>query len=85
MTAAVTIEGLRLERALLLPEGTLIDYQRRRVVWVVENGKAQYREPVVVPVPPDGLLVLSGLEAGAVLVSHSAQPLREGLAVEVAR
>ncbi|MCB1844244.1 MAG: efflux RND transporter periplasmic adaptor subunit, partial [Halioglobus sp.] len=47
MTARVALAATRMPDVLLLPEDALVDRQRRRVVFVVENGVARQREPLL--------------------------------------
>lgn len=83
MTASVTIEGISVPNALLLPEAALIDRQRRRVVFVVENGVAHLREPLLAAGFSNRLQIIDGLDVGEQVVISGQERLREGSTVQI--
>ncbi|MEH6548687.1 MAG: efflux RND transporter periplasmic adaptor subunit [Pseudomonadales bacterium] len=71
MTAKVNIQGFELPETLVLPEDALVDRNRRRVVFVVEEGRAVMREPLLGAGMVDSLFIYSGLVPGEkVIVGH---------------
>ncbi len=84
MTARVELEGLSYDGALLVPAAATVDRQRRRVVFVVRDGRAYEVEPVLAATLDDRIPVLAGLEAGDVLVISGLEGLIDGSEVEVA-
>lgn len=83
MTASVAIEGISVPNALLLPESALVDRQRRRVVFVVEEGIARMREPLLAAGFSNRLQIIDGLKAGEQVVVAGQSRLRDGSAVRV--
>ena len=83
MTASATLDGIRIENALLLPEKALVDRDRRRVVFVVEEGVAHIREPLLAAGFSNRLHILDGLSAGDRVVIAGQRNLLDGTAVSV--
>jgi membrane fusion protein (multidrug efflux system) len=83
MTATVTTTGQAIAQSLLLPEEALIDRDRRRVVFVAENGIARRREPMLAAGYSNRLQVLAGLEAGDLVIVEGQQLLSDGMAVSI--
>ena len=83
MTAGVTLDGITVEDALLLPEEALVDRERRRVVFVVEDGVAVKREPLLGAGYSNRLHILAGLAAGEQVVVAGHGRLLHGTAVLV--
>ncbi len=81
MTVTAQVQGLEVPDALLLPERALVDRDRRRVVFVVQDGIARQREPLLAAGLSDALIVLAGLEAGDSVVVEGQQRLIDGTAV----
>lgn len=52
-------------------------------VWVVENGKTALRQVALGNRDANGIRVLSGLNAGATVITHSDQSLEENQSIEV--
>ena len=76
MTATVQIAGVAFPEVLLLPEQALVDRDRRKVVYVVREGRALQVEPLLGAGYSDRLLVLSGLSDGdRVIVGNLARVL----------
>lgn len=82
MTATVNIRGETTQAELLIPESALIDHQRQRVVFVVENNKAVLRQPRLQVGLGDQVKVISGLQPGEQLVINSNRPLSDGMSVK---
>ncbi|MFT4614498.1 MAG: RND family efflux transporter MFP subunit, partial [Bacteroidia bacterium] len=83
MTAKAALVGVTLRQALLLPEAALVDRNRRRVVFVLEQGTVHQREPLLGAGFNDRLLVVEGLSAGEQVVIRGHSGLLEGTAVSV--
>ncbi|CAA0109065.1 Multidrug resistance protein MdtA [Halioglobus japonicus] len=83
MTASAELQGIKVPDSLLLPEAALVDRNRRRVVFVVENGVAQLREPLLAAGFSNRLQILAGLEAGDKVVVSGQSLLLDGDAVTV--
>lgn len=85
MTARAELQGIRVADALLLPEAALVDRNRRRVVFVVEQGVAHMREPLLAAGFSNRLQILEGLAAGDTVVVAGQSLLLDGTAVTVHR
>ncbi|MFK7976340.1 MAG: efflux RND transporter periplasmic adaptor subunit [Halioglobus sp.] len=83
MTASVTIAGISVPNALLLPEAALIDRQRKRVVFVVEQGVARLREPLLAAGFSNRLQIIDGLVPGEQVVTAGQERLRDGTPVRI--
>jgi RND family efflux transporter MFP subunit len=83
MTARVELQGIVILDALLLPETALVDRHRRRVVFVVEEGVAHLREPLLAAGFSNRLQILQGLAAGDQIVVAGQSLLLDGAAVTV--
>ena len=81
MTAKVELQGIAVPDALMLPESALVDRNRRRVVFVVEDGRVHLREPLLAAGFSNRLRVVSGLEAGDAVVVAGQYNLLDGDAV----
>lgn len=83
MTARAVLDGIRVPDALLLPESALVDRDRRRVVFVVEEGVARMREPVLAAGFNNRLQVLSGLSPGDQIVTAGQASLLDGTVISI--
>lgn len=83
MTASAVLQGIDLADVLLLPEAALVDRDRRRVVFVVEQGMANLREPLLAAGFSNRLQVIGGLAAGDRVVVAGHALLLDGVAVSV--
>lgn len=83
MTASAQLQGISVPDALLLPEQALVDRNRRRMVFVVEDGVALLREPLLAAGFSNRLQILSGLAAGDKVVVSGQALLLDGDAVTV--
>lgn len=83
MTASAQLQGISQPDALLLPEQALVDRNRRRVVFVVEDGVARLREPLLAAGFSNRLQILAGLAAGDKVVIAGQALLLDGDAVTV--
>ncbi|MBK6511476.1 MAG: efflux RND transporter periplasmic adaptor subunit [Haliea sp.] len=83
MTASAQLQGISEPDALLLPEQALVDRNRRRVVFVVEDGVARLREPLLAAGFSNRLQILAGLAAGEKVVIAGQALLLDGDAVTV--
>ncbi len=83
MTARVRLQGLKDPRALLIPDSALVDRRRRRVVYVIREGRAVEVEPLLRASLAEWIPVLEGLQAGDRLVVAGMEQLIDGSPVEV--
>lgn len=83
MTARAALHGISVADALVLPEAALVDRDRRRVVFVVENGVVHLREPLLAAGFSNRLQILAGLVAGDQVVVAGQSLLLDGDAVTV--
>ena len=83
MTARVNLQGLTYQRAILIPDSALVDRNRRRVAFKVEDGKAVQVEPVVALSSIDLVHVLSGLQAGDQVIIGGVENIVDGSPVKI--
>lgn len=83
MTAAAVLEGIVVPDVLLLPEQSLVDRERRRVVFVVEQGVAHVREPLLAAGFSNRLQILAGLAPGDQVVVEGQSLLVDGASVSI--
>ena len=83
MTATAVLDGISIPDALLLPEAALVDRDRRRVVFVVDQGVARIREPLLAAGFSNRLHILDGLAPGQLVVVEGQQLLSDGTPVRV--
>ena len=83
MTARATLQGVSFPDSLLLPEEALIDRNRRRVVFVVQDGVARMREPLLAAGFSNRLRIISGLEPGDSVIIGGQSKLLDGTPVNV--
>ncbi len=87
MTATAVLEGINIPDVLLLPESALVDRDRRRVVFIVEqNGLesvARIREPLLVAGFGHRLQILDGMTPGDLVVTSGHERLLEGTVVSI--
>lgn len=81
MTATIKIKGSVSQSSLLIPESALVDYQRDRVVFVIEDQKASLRRPLLQVGLGDQVKVQSGLLLGDRVIVQSNRPLKDGIIV----
>lgn len=83
MTASATLQGVSFPDSLLLPEEALVDRNRRRVVFVVEDGVARMREPLLAAGFSNRLRIISGLQPGDSVIIGGQSRLLDGTPVDV--
>jgi RND family efflux transporter MFP subunit len=83
MTATAVLDGISVPDALLLPEAALVDRERRRVVFVVEQGVARMREPLLAAGYSNRLHILDGLVPGQRVVVEGQRLLTDGTPVRI--
>jgi membrane fusion protein (multidrug efflux system) len=83
MTVSTQMQTGEIPGALLLPENALVDHERRRVVFIEENGVAKIREPVLAAGLSNKLIVLSGLAPGDKIIVSGQRHLIDGAQVLV--
>ena len=84
MTAIVTMTGLEVTDALLIPDSALVDRNRKRVVFRVKDGVAEEVEPVVAATINTELVpVLHGLFEGDEVIVGGLDTVVAGKKVEV--
>ncbi|MEH6583396.1 MAG: efflux RND transporter periplasmic adaptor subunit [Halioglobus sp.] len=81
MTASVAMQTEEIPGVLILPERALVDYHRRRVVFIEEDGVAKVREPVLAAGLSNSLLVLAGLAPGDRVITEGQHRLVEGVKI----
>ncbi len=82
MTASTRMQAKAIADVLILPETALLDRNRRRMVFVVEDGIAQLREPVLSAGLSGSLQILAGLSAGERVITEGHQSLVDGSPVQ---
>ena len=83
MTARVNLQGLTYQNAILIPDSALVDRNRRRVAFKVEDGKAVQIEPVVALSTIDLVHVLSGFQDGDQIIVGGVENIVDGSPVKV--
>lgn len=87
MTAIAVLEGINIPDVLLLPESALVDRDRRRVVFIVEEDAqrsvARLREPMLAAGFGQRLHILGGVAPGDIVVISGQERLLEGTAVSI--
>ena len=87
MTATAVLEGINIPDVLLLPESALVDRDRRRVVFIVEQdglqNVARLREPLLAAGFGHRLHILDGVAPGDLVVISGQERLLEGTAVSI--
>ncbi len=83
MTASALLDGIAVPNTLLLPEAALIDRNRRRVVFIVEQGVAHLREPSLAAGFSNRLHILGGLSAGDKVIIQGQEQLQDGASVNI--
>ena len=87
MTATAVLEGINIPGVLLLPEAALIDRDRRRVVFIVEQDTpqsvARMREPILAAGFSHRLHILDGVAPGDLVVISGHERLLEGTSVSI--
>ena len=72
------LERRVLADALLVPLTSIIDFERRKVVYVVQDGVAEMREVTLGPVVDQRVLVTDGLRAGDRFIVAGQQQVADG-------
>ena len=87
MTATAVLEGINIPDVLLLPESALVDRDRRRVVFIVEQDGlqniARLREPLLAAGFGHRLHILDGIAPGDLVVTSGQRQLLEGTTVNI--
>lgn len=83
MTARAELQGISVPDVLVLPEAALVDRNRRRMVFVVDNGVVHLREPLLAAGFSNRLQILEGLAAGDKVVIAGQSLLLDGDSVTV--
>ena len=87
MTATAVLEGINIPDVLLLPESALVDRDRRRVVFIVEEDAqrsvARLREPMLAAGFGQRLHILDGVAPGDLVVISGQERLLEGTVVSI--
>ena len=84
MTTVVVMAGLEVGGTLLIPESALVDRNRKRVVYRLNDGVAEEVEPGLAATVNDELLpVLHGLSAGDEIIISGLNTVVAGTRVEV--
>ncbi|MEE2651608.1 MAG: efflux RND transporter periplasmic adaptor subunit [Pseudomonadota bacterium] len=83
MSASVRIDVESNRKVLFIPRTAVVDRQRKAVVFVVNQGIAERREPRFGLPSGDEIPVLSGLESDEMLILSPLELITDGLAVTV--
>ncbi|AHF05425.1 hypothetical protein MARPU_05890 [Marichromatium purpuratum 984] len=83
MTARVRLQAVLDPEALLIPDTALVDRHRRRVVYVVRDGRAVEIEPMLRASTAEWIPALEGLAAGDRLVVEGMAQLIDASPVEI--
>lgn len=83
MTASALLNGIAVPNTLLLPEAALINRNRRRMVFVAEQGVAHLREPSLAAGFSNRLHILGGLSAGDKVIIQGQEQLLDGAPVNI--
>ena len=83
MSAMVTLNGLEMSDAILIPDAAVVDRNRKRVVYVVKENKAHEVEPVLSASSGNIRNVLHGLSAGDRLIVGGLDDVSDGSAVKI--
>lgn len=87
MTATAVLEGINIPGVLLLPESALVDRDRRRVVFIVEQDApqsvARIREPLLAAGFGHRIHILDGVAPGDLVVTSGQERLLEGTVVSI--
>ncbi|KZX58934.1 hypothetical protein A3709_15325 [Halioglobus sp. HI00S01] len=81
MTATATMQTRPVDDVLILPEQALVDRARRKVVFVVEEGVARMREPVLATGLANHLQILAGLAPNEEVIVDGHAFVVEGAAI----
>jgi RND family efflux transporter MFP subunit len=82
MTASAQLDRIGIPNSLWLPESALVDRDRRRVVFIEEDGVARLREPILAAGFNNRLQILGGLTAGDKVITGGQKLLKDGTAVK---
>lgn len=83
MSAQVSMKGVARSNTLVVKESYLVDRNRRRVVFIVEDGIAREVEPSFAASAGDELPVLAGLKPGDRLITSHLELVADGKPVDV--
>jgi membrane fusion protein (multidrug efflux system) len=82
--ARIKLQTAQNPSALMVPEQAVTPRGSQQFVYVVEDGKAQLREVRLGQRIPGRVEIVSGLDAGAVVITSGLQQLTPGVAVQTA-
>ena len=83
MSAMVTLTGLEMNDAILIPDNAVVDRNRRRVVYLVNDNTAREVTPVLAAATGSIRHVLHGLAPGDLLIVGGIDNVIDGSPVEV--
>ena len=83
MSAMVTLTGLEMSDAIMIPDAAVVDRNRKRVVYIVENDRAREIEPVLSASAGAIRNVLHGLSSGDRLIVGGLDDVSNGSAVKI--
>lgn len=84
MSAQISMQGIVRSNTLVVDKNHLVDRNRRRVAFIVEQGVAREVEPSFAASAGDELPVLAGLNPGDELITSHLELMSDGKAVVVA-
>ncbi|MBN2527862.1 MAG: efflux RND transporter periplasmic adaptor subunit [Deltaproteobacteria bacterium] len=83
MSAMVTLTGLEMNDAILIPDIAVVDRNRKRVVFLEDNGKAREVEPILSATTGTVRQVLHGLSNGDRVIVGGLDDVADGSSVKV--
>ena len=83
MSAMVTLSGLEMNDAILIPDSAVVDRHRKRVVYVVKNQRAVEIEPVLAASTNAIRNVLHGLSKGDQLIVGGLDDVADGSKLKI--
>lgn len=84
MLARIEVPRRILPEALLLPLAALVDFEREKAVYVVEEGRARRRVVELGPVLGEEVVIQRGVSPGAEVIVEGQQQVSDGQAVAAA-
>ncbi len=75
---SIELERRRIDNAILVPLDAIVDFERHKVVYVVEEGIARMRQIALGPLVGDRIVVEDGLAAGDQVIVAGQQQVAEG-------
>jgi RND family efflux transporter MFP subunit len=78
MLARIELPRRVLDRAVLVPLSAVIDYEKEKVIYLVEEGRARRQVVELGPVIGDEVVISKGVSAGEVVIVEGHQQVSDG-------